>query len=94
MRSSKSGGFADVFRMNIMSTRSSAVVIDGWKVTDVTCGKSTAQTIVEIPPQGGATYEGLQLHIPPFAGEPVVSDDAEGQGEPYFRTRYIEVGGG
>lgn len=94
MRSSRSGGFADVFQMNIMSTRSSAVVINGWKVTGVTCRKSTAQTIVEIPPQGGATYEGLQLHIPPFADEPVVSDDAEGQGEPYFRTRYIEVGGG
>ncbi|MFJ1904708.1 hypothetical protein [Streptomyces sp. NPDC088156] len=92
--SSNSGGFADVFQMNIMSTRSSAVVINGWKVTDITCRKSIAQTIVEIPPQGGAVYEGLQLHIPPLAGEPVLADDTEGQGEPYFSTRYVEVGGG
>ncbi|GCB53135.1 hypothetical protein [Streptomyces sp. NL15-2K] len=94
MLSSNSGTFADVFRMHIMSTRSSAVVINGWKVTDITCRKSIAQTIVEVPPQGGGVYEGLQLHIPPLAGEPVLADDIEGQGEPYFSTRYVEVGGG
>ncbi|MFC9945117.1 hypothetical protein [Streptomyces pratensis] len=94
MRASNGGGLADVFQMNIMSTRSSAVVIDGWKVTDTTCRNSTARTLVEVPPQGGAAYEGLQIHIPPLPGEPVVSDDAEGQGEPYFSSRYIEVGGG
>ena len=88
------GQYADVFRLNVMSTRSTSVVIDDWRVTDVTCRKSTGHTIVVLPEQGGSSYEGLQLHIPPLAGEPVVADDAEGQGEPYFSDHYIEVGGG
>ncbi|MFD3733285.1 hypothetical protein [Streptomyces sp. NPDC058632] len=88
------GDYADVFRMNVMSTRSTSVVINGWKVTDVTCRKSTGHTVVVLPRQGGASYEGLQLHVPPLAGEPVLTDETEGQGESYFGTHYIEVGGG
>ncbi|MFF5715175.1 hypothetical protein [Streptomyces sp. NPDC012756] len=88
------GGYADVFQMNVMSTRSISVVINGWQVTDVTCRKNTGHTIVVLPEQGGASYEGLQLHIPPLPGEPVLSDEVDGQGESYFSTRYIEVGGG
>ncbi|WP_310726707.1 hypothetical protein [Streptomyces sp. N2A] len=85
---------SDTFKMIVLSTRSSAVIIDDWKVTDVTCRKSTAQTVVAYPPQGGAAYQGIRLHIPPRADEPVLTDDTQGQGEPYFGTHYIEVGGG
>lgn len=85
---------SDTFKMSVLSTRASAVVIDDWKVTDVACRKSTAQTVVAHPPQGGAVYQGIQLHIPPLSDEPVLTDDTEGQGEPYFDTHYIEVGGG
>ncbi|MDQ1007228.1 hypothetical protein QFZ82_001713 [Streptomyces sp. V4I23] len=85
---------SDTFKMIVLSTRSSPVVIDNWKVTDVTCRKSTAQTVVAFPPQGGVAYQGIRLHLPPRADEPVLTDDTEGQGEPYFGTRYIEVGGG
>ncbi|MFE1936348.1 hypothetical protein ACFW95_39375 [Streptomyces sp. NPDC059474] len=88
------GGYADVFQMNVMSARSTAVTIDRWQVTDVTCRKSTGHTIVLLPEQGGASYEGLQLHIPPLVGEPVLTDETDGQGESYFSTHYIEVGGG
>ncbi|QNP70099.1 hypothetical protein IAG44_11990 [Streptomyces roseirectus] len=94
MRSSGGGDLAGVFQMNIMSTRSASVVLHEWQVTDITCRKSTVRATVSIPPQGGAAYEGLQLHIPPLAGEPVLADDTEGQGEPYFDTRYVEIGGG
>lgn len=94
LASSTVGRYADVFQMNVMSTRSTSVVINGWKATDVTCRKSTGYTVVELPQQGGASYEGIQLHIPPFAGEPVLTDETEGQGESYFSTHYIEVGGG
>ncbi|WP_446045433.1 hypothetical protein [Streptomyces olivaceus] len=92
--SSDLGEYADVFTMNVMSTRSTGVVINDWQVTDVTCRKSTGHTIVRLPEQGGAVYEGLQLHIPPLVGEPVLTDETEGQGESYFSTHYIEVGGG
>ncbi len=85
---------SDTFKMIVQSTRSSAVVVDDWKVTDVTCRKSTAQTVVAYPPQGGAAYQGIRLHLPPRADEPVLTDDTEGQGESYFGTHYIEVGGG
>lgn len=88
------GGYADVFQMNVMSTRSTSVAINRWQVTDVTCQKSTGHTVVLLPEQGGASYEGLQLHIPPLVGEPVLTDETEGQGEPYFSTHVIEVGGG
>lgn len=88
------GWYADVFQMNVMSTRSTAVVINGWKVTDVTCRKSAGRTVVILPEQGGTSYEGLQLNIPPLAGEPVLTDETEGQGESYFSTHYLEVGGG
>lgn len=85
---------SDTFKMIVLSTRSSAVIIDDWKVTDVTCRKSTAQTVVAYPPQGGAAHQGIRPHIPPRADEPVLTDDTQGQGEPYFGTHYIEVGGG
>lgn len=94
LASSPPGGYADVFQMNVMSTRSTAVTINGWQVTDVTCRKSTGHTIVQLPTQGGAAYEGLQLHIPPLVGEPVLTDETEGQGESYFSTHVIEIGGG
>ncbi|MFG1807809.1 hypothetical protein [Streptomyces sp. NPDC049040] len=84
----------DTFKMTVLSTRATAVVIDGWKVTPVACRKSTVKTVVASPPQGGAVYQGIQLHIPPRADEPVLTDEGEGQGEPYFDTHYIEVGGG
>jgi hypothetical protein len=85
---------SDTFKMTVLSTRAAAVVIDNWKVTDVVCRKSTAKTVVAYPPQGGAVYQGIQLHVPPQADEPVLTDDTDGQGEPYFDTHYIEVGGG
>lgn len=85
---------SDTFKMVVLSTRSSPVVINDWKVTDATCRNSKAQTVVALPPQGGAAYQGIRLHIPPRADEPVLTDDTEGQGEPYFGTHYIEVGGG
>ncbi|MFP8905834.1 hypothetical protein [Streptomyces atacamensis] len=93
---SSSGGMelSDTFKMNVLSTRSHTVVINDWKVTGLTCRKSTAKTVVFHPLQGGVTYQGIRLHLPPWAGEPVLTDDTEGQGEPYFATRYIEVGGG
>ncbi|MFD3337844.1 hypothetical protein ACWHA6_17090 [Streptomyces anthocyanicus] len=95
-RNTRDGGLelTDAFKMTVLSTRSSAVVIDGWKTTGITCHKSTTQTVVAMPPQGGATYQGIRLHLPPRAEEPVLTDDAEGQGESYFGTHYIEVGGG
>ncbi|MEU6663047.1 hypothetical protein [Streptomyces sp. NPDC046821] len=88
------GRFSDAFLMNVMSTRSTSVVINRWKVTDVACRKSTGRTVVMLPEQGGASYEGIQLHIPPFAGEPVLADETKGQGQSYFGTHVIEVGGG
>jgi hypothetical protein len=91
-----SGGMelSDTFKMSLLSTRAYAVVIDDWEVVDVTCERSTVKTVVAYPPQGGVPYEGILLHIPPRADEPVLTDDTEGQGEPYFDTRFIEVGGG
>lgn len=85
---------SDTFKINFLSTRTYAVVIDDWEVVDVKCQKSAAKTVVDYPPQGGVPYEGIRLHIPPWADEPVLTDDTEGQGKPYFATRFIEVGGG
>lgn len=85
---------SDTFKLRLLSTRSAAVVIDDWKATDVTCRPSTAKTVVGYPSQGGAAYQGIRVHVPPRDGEPVLTDDEEGQGEPYFDTRYIEVGNG
>jgi len=91
-----SGGteFSDTLKMTVMSTRQYAVTINDWKVTDLTCRESTAQAVVGLPPQGGAAYEGIRLHLPPRADEPVLTDDTEGQGEPYFENRFVEVGNG
>ena len=86
--------FADVIKLNIVSGREKAVLIDDWKVVDVRCRRSTAKAAVVLPPQGGVPYEGVRLHIPPQPDEPVLTDDTEGQGEWYFSTRRIEVGGG
>ncbi|MGW5201578.1 hypothetical protein [Streptomyces spiralis] len=85
---------SDTFKMTVLSTRAAAVVIDNWKVTDVVCRESTAQAVIALPGQGEAAYQGIQLHIPARADEPVLTDDTDGQGEPYFDTHYIEVGGG
>lgn len=85
---------SDTFKMTVMSTRQYAVAINDWEVTDLTCRKSTAQAVVGQPPQGGAAYEGIRLHLPSRADEPVLTDDTQGQGEPYFGSRFIEVGNG
>ncbi|MEV1314622.1 hypothetical protein AB0J14_00905 [Micromonospora arborensis] len=84
----------DTFKLNFLSTRAYPVMIDDWKVVDLTCVQSTRKTVVSRPSQGGAAYEGISLHLPPRADEPVLTDDTEGQGKPYFDSRYIEVGGG
>ncbi|MBB5480428.1 hypothetical protein [Micromonospora parathelypteridis] len=84
----------DTFKIGFLSTRAYPVMIDDWKVVDLTCVKSTRKTVVSRPAQGGAAYEGISLHLPPRADEPVLTDDTEGQGKPYFDSRFIEVGGG
>jgi hypothetical protein len=86
--------FMDTLKVSFLSTRSHSVIIDDWKAVDVTCTTSAATTVVAYPPQGGEPYQGIRLHLPPRPNEPVLTDDAEGQGEPYFKNRYIEVGGG
>ncbi|MFG3249508.1 hypothetical protein [Streptomyces sp. NPDC048187] len=86
--------YSDTFKMTVMSTRQYAVTINDWRVTDLKCRESTAQAVIGNPPQGGAAYEGIRLHLPPRADEPVLTDDAEGQGEPYFGNRFVEVGNG
>ncbi|MFC5958158.1 hypothetical protein ACFP51_27990 [Streptomyces pratens] len=92
--SSERTELSDTFKMTVLTTRQYAVIINDWEVTDLTCRESTAQTVVALPPQGGVTYDGIRLHLPPRADEPVLTDDAEGQGEPYFGRRFIEVGNG
>ncbi|MER6622612.1 hypothetical protein [Streptomyces sp. NPDC000931] len=94
LTSSGNQELSDTFTMTVLSTRQNSVTVNDWKVTDLTCRESTAQTIVALPPQGGVTYEGVRLHLPPRAGEPVRTDDEDGQGEPYFAGGLIEVGGG
>lgn len=96
LKRSLKGGveLSDTFKMSVLSTRASAVIINNWEVTDISCRQSSAKTIVVHPPQGEAVYQGIRLHVPPWADEPVLTDDTDGQGEPYFGPHYIEVGGG
>lgn len=85
---------SSTFKLRLLSTRSAAVVIDDWKATGVTCGPSAAKTVVGYPSQGGVAYQGIRVHVPPRGGEPVLTDDDDGQGEYYFDTHTIEVGNG
>ncbi|MFI6477001.1 hypothetical protein ACIBH1_03640 [Nonomuraea sp. NPDC050663] len=85
---------AYVFKLNVLSGREKSVVIDDWKVVDVRCRRSTAKAVIRYPAQGGSAYEGVLLHIPPRSYEPVLTDEVDGQGKPYFSIRRIEVGGG
>ncbi|MGW0533401.1 hypothetical protein [Streptomyces sp. NPDC003032] len=82
------------FKLKLLSTRSAPVVIDDWQATDVTCRPSSAKTVVGYPAQGGVAYQGIRVHVPPRSGEPVLTDEDEGQGEPYFDTHVIELGNG
>ncbi|MEU1436448.1 hypothetical protein ABZ438_20555 [Streptomyces sp. NPDC005786] len=82
------------FKLRLLSTRSAPLVIDDWEATNVTCRPSTAKAIVGYPSQGGVAYQGIRVHVPPRGGEPVLTDDDEGQGEPYFDTHMIELGNG
>ncbi|MEU4337347.1 hypothetical protein AB0F59_22330 [Micromonospora lupini] len=84
----------DAFKISFLSARDYPVTIDDWRVVDLTCVKSTRKTVVSRPSEGGVAYQGISLHLPPRADEPVLTDDTEGQGKPYFDTRFIEVGGG
>lgn len=86
--------FSDTVKMTVLSTRQYEVTVNDWKVTDLTCRRSTAKTVVARPSQGGVAYQGIRLHLPPRADEPVRTDDAENQGKPYFATDHIAVGGG
>ncbi|MFB7957641.1 hypothetical protein [Streptomyces sp. NPDC056045] len=85
---------SSTFKLRLLSTRSAAVVIDDWKATDIACRPSTAKTVVGYPSQGGVAYQGIRVHVPARGGEPVLTDDDEGQGEPYFDSHIIEVGNG
>ncbi|MFC9607502.1 hypothetical protein ACFTTN_29120 [Streptomyces niveus] len=86
--------FASVIKLNMLSIREKGVLIDRWDIVDIRCEPSTAKAVVAFPPQGGEPYEGIRFHLPPRAGEPVLTDDTDGQGEPYFKLRRVEVGGG
>lgn len=87
-------GNATVFHLNLFSERSTPLSITRMRAINVSCQPSNAQVIVELPPQGGATYEGGMFDLSSHDPIPYVMDEASDQGDPYFKNRKIDLGGG
>ncbi|MFJ3904604.1 hypothetical protein [Streptomyces sp. NPDC090025] len=88
------GTDATVFLMNLFSRRQSKLTVLSMEAVDVSCRTPTARTVVDLPPQGGAAYEGVLFDLSTPAAPPIVTDAGPLQGQPHFAHRKIDLGGG
>ncbi|MFD8922331.1 hypothetical protein ACFV0Y_31595 [Streptomyces sp. NPDC059569] len=85
---------ATMFTMNLLSERTSQLSIVGMKPVDVSCHAPTAKTVVAYPPQGEQVYAGARFDLTDDGAEPIITDEGNDVGEPYFARKKIDLGGG
>ncbi len=88
------GSGTAVFTMNLLSTRTSQLSIVDMKPVNISCENPTAVTVVDYPPAGAASYEGVIVDLNHNDPMLYITDDGPDQGQPYFSRRRIDLGGG
>ncbi|MDT0307555.1 hypothetical protein RM780_11345 [Streptomyces sp. DSM 44917] len=85
---------ATAFTMALLSDRASQLSILDMRPVNLSCTDPVAETVVEFPPQGEATYPGVVVDLASENPTFLITDDAADQGQPYFSRRRIDLGGG
>jgi hypothetical protein len=88
------GAESTIFKLNLFSNRDSNLSIVDMRPSDVTCHEPSAKTVVAFPPQGGAAYEGILYNLMDKDFGPIITDEGDDQGQPYFSRRKIDLGNG
>ncbi|MFF6776221.1 hypothetical protein ACFY8W_22020 [Streptomyces sp. NPDC012637] len=88
------GADATALHLNLFSKRQAQLTITSMEAVDVSCHAPTAKTVVVWQSQGGAAYEGVLFDLTTPGATPVITDEGDDQGAPYFGVRKIDLGGG
>ncbi|MGW7510664.1 hypothetical protein ACWGJ0_23545 [Streptomyces massasporeus] len=84
---------ATIFKMNLFSDRTSMLSITGMTPVNLSCRPSTAKAVVEIPPQGIEVYSNIAFDLTAHGSGPLIVEEGEEQGQPFFSRRKIDLGG-
>ncbi|MEU9994895.1 hypothetical protein [Streptomyces sp. NPDC050848] len=87
-------GPTTVVKLNLFSDRTSQLSITDMRAVDVRCAPSTARFVLRHPAQGEAAYPGVLFDLRRKNPVPVITDEGDDQGLPYFDHRKIDLGGG
>ncbi|MFI6823134.1 hypothetical protein ACIBJE_19575 [Micromonospora sp. NPDC050187] len=91
-------GQAQTFDLNLNSDRAAGLTINDMTAVKDSCRAPTAQTVVNIPPSGAESRQGLLWDLTGGPTDkprgPYVLDEGESQGELYFRRNVVELGNG
>ncbi|GAA0928017.1 hypothetical protein [Virgisporangium aurantiacum] len=84
---------ATAFKLDIFSSRSSALSITDMGAVDVSCHQPTARTVVQLVPEGGGPRPGVMFDLSRPGAGPTITDEDD-FGEPYFDHHKIDLGKG
>ncbi|SCL27562.1 hypothetical protein GA0074692_2372 [Micromonospora pallida] len=91
-------GDAQTFDLNLNSDRAAGLTINSMTAVKDSCRPPTAQTVVNIPPAGAESRQGLLWDLTGGPTDrprgPYVLDEGESQGQLYFRRNVVELGNG
>ncbi|MFI1190092.1 hypothetical protein [Streptomyces californicus] len=91
-------GESQTFHLNLNSDRSAGITINGMTAVKDACGAPTAQTVVDIPPAGSQSRQGLLWDMTGGKAEkpkgPYVLDEGDTQGELFFHHNVVDLGSG
>ncbi|WP_128978586.1 hypothetical protein [Streptomyces roseicoloratus] len=85
---------ATVLHVNLFSKRQTQLTITAMEAVNVSCRPPTARTVLVLPPQGGAAYDGVLFDLGKPGAVPIITDEGDDQGRPYFGPRKIDLGDG
>ncbi|MCI3224334.1 hypothetical protein [Streptomyces sp. NP-1717] len=91
-------GDSQTFDLNLNSDRSAGLTINGMTAVKDSCSAPTAQTVVDIPPAGSQSRQGLLWDLTGGKAEkpkgPYVLDEGDSQGELFFHHNVVDLGSG
>ncbi|MDF3148773.1 MULTISPECIES: hypothetical protein [unclassified Streptomyces] len=86
-------GYSEAWLVDIISDRKASLVINDMRMKGLRCAPARATTVIYKLDEGGAHYNGM-LFDTSRPDTPLITDDTEHYGEPFFQHKKIDLGNG